>query len=181
MHPADIRYHRLMTHPDQRWTRIEIAKEAMSFSAAHFTIFNATNRENLHGHNFRVACEVSAPLGDDDLCFDYAILKRRLKALCDDFDERMLLPAHSPHLRLQVTKNEIVAYYADEVMRFLPRDVLILPIANITVEALSRHLLVLLIADPAIAALALREMVIKVSSGSGQWGVANWQSPTVNQ
>ena len=170
-----------MTSPDQRWTRIEIAKEAMSFSAAHFTIFSATHRENLHGHNFRVACEVSAPLGDDDLCFDYAVLKRKLKALCDSFDEKMLLPDRSPHLRLLVTNNDVQAHYAAEVLRFLPRDVQIVPVANITVEALSQHVLALLREDTEIAALGLREIVVKVSSGAGQWGVAQWQRGTREQ
>ena len=33
--------------------RIEIAKQALNFSAAHFTIFSQTEREDLHGHNFR--------------------------------------------------------------------------------------------------------------------------------
>ena len=163
-----------MIHPNPSWTRIEIAKEAMNFSAAHFTIFSATSRENLHGHNFRVACEVTAPLGDDDLCFDYAILKRKLKALCDRFDEKLLLPSQSPHLRVIVTDSEIQAHYANEVLRFLPRDVLLVPVANITVEGLSRHLLALLRADSEIAALELRALIVKVSSGSGQWGVAQW-------
>ena len=38
----------------------EIAKEALNFSAGHVTMFSATEREDLHGHNWRVACEITA-------------------------------------------------------------------------------------------------------------------------
>ena len=42
-----------------RLTTIEIAKQYLHFSAAHFTIFNATERERLHGHNFRIAVAIT--------------------------------------------------------------------------------------------------------------------------
>ena len=37
---------------------IRLAKENMKFSAAHFTIFSASERERLHGHNFRVEVDI---------------------------------------------------------------------------------------------------------------------------
>lgn len=153
---------------------IDIAKEAMNFSAAHFTIFSATERENLHGHNFRLGCAVTAPVGEDGLCFDYAIIKRKLKALCDALDERMLLPDRSPHLRVERDDAEVRAIYAGEVLRFLPRDVLVLPVANITVEALSQHFLDLILADPQFAGLPIEALKVRVSSGTGQWGESAW-------
>ncbi|MDB4151743.1 6-carboxytetrahydropterin synthase, partial [Pseudomonadales bacterium] len=67
-----------------RYTTVEIAKQALNFSIAHFTIFSATEREDLHGHNFQLECKVTAPLGDDGLLFDYGILKKLLRALCDE-------------------------------------------------------------------------------------------------
>lgn len=164
-----------MTKSPSAWSRIEVAKEALNFSSAHFTIFSRTHRENLHGHNFRVACEVVAPLGDDDLCFDYGILKKKLKALCDTWDEKLLLPGRSPHLQVAVSAQGVQVRFGDETLQFLLRDVLVLPIANITVEGLSRLLLQLLRDDADIAPLGLREIIMKVSSGPGQWGVAQWR------
>lgn len=155
-------------------TVIEIAKEAMGFSAAHFTIFDQHRRENLHGHNFRVSCAATAPVGDDGLCFDYGLLKRALKTLCDEFDERLLLPGRSPHLRVTRTATGYQATFGSETMHFLQRDALILPIANITVEALAPYLIERLRENPLIAALPLQALEIKVSSGSGQWGNARW-------
>ena len=83
-----VRYTRLTKRGAQglstRYATIEVAKEALNFSAAHFTIFNATDREDLHGHNFQVACEMTAELSEAGLMFDYSIVKRAIRALCDD-------------------------------------------------------------------------------------------------
>ena len=48
-----------------RLTTLYIDKEAHKFSAAHFTIFTATERERLHGHNYSVSARIVAPMGDN--------------------------------------------------------------------------------------------------------------------
>ena len=67
-------------------TTIEISKEYLHFAAAHFTLFSDTERENLHGHNFQVTLDAEAPIAEDGLTFDYNILKKALKQMCDDLD-----------------------------------------------------------------------------------------------
>ena len=47
---------------EEKLGRIEIAKQALNFSAAHFTIFSATEREDLHGHNWQVECELTSTI-----------------------------------------------------------------------------------------------------------------------
>jgi len=81
-------------------TTIEISKEYLHFAAAHFTLFSASHRENLHGHNFQVTLDANAAIGEDGLTFDYNILKKALKALCDDLDEQVLMPTKSPYLQI---------------------------------------------------------------------------------
>ena len=83
-----------------RFTTIEICKEFMHFSAAHFTIFSQTERERLHGHNFRVAVRVVAPVDDNGLCFNYKIIKDHIRDLCIELDEYTLLPGNSPYLNI---------------------------------------------------------------------------------
>ena len=51
------------------FTTIDILKEDIKFSAAHFTVFSATERERLHGHNFHVGLSVTAPVGSNGMCF----------------------------------------------------------------------------------------------------------------
>ena len=155
---------------------IEIAKEAMNFSAAHFTIFTATEREDLHGHNWRVACEVTAPVDENGLCFDYNIVKRRLKALVDGLDEKVLLPGSSPWLTVEQDGDWVIARYADERIPFLPRDVLVIDVRNVSVEELAGWFVTRLLAEEEIRAEDVRGLRVGVSSGTNQWGWREWRA-----
>jgi len=161
---------------DHTLTRIEISKEYLNFSAGHFTIFSASERENLHGHNFQVRCNVSASVGDDGMAFDYVVLKRILRELCDGLDERLLLPELSPHLHIERQDGQVTALFADERLVFLERDVLLLPVRNVTIEELAPLLLARLRDRPEVADRAIRCIELGVSSGAGQWAHACWES-----
>jgi len=154
--------------------RIEIAKQALNFSAAHFTIFSQTEREDLHGHNFQVECELTSPIDTNGLIFDYSLIKRVLKELCDELDEKTILPEKSPYFQLERDGEYIVGVYGDERLPFLPRDVITLPISNASVEELCHYLLERMLAHPDIKAKDIREMTVKVSSSPGQNGSASW-------
>ncbi|MFT4719290.1 MAG: 6-pyruvoyltetrahydropterin/6-carboxytetrahydropterin synthase [Candidatus Azotimanducaceae bacterium] len=158
-----------------RLTTVEIAKQALNFSIAHFTIFSATNREDLHGHNFQLECKVTAPLAEDGLLFDYGILKRLLRALCDEIDEQVILPGHSPYLQLSNDDGYTIAHFNGERIPFLPRDVTVLPIANTTVEEFSHYFLEKLKNDTLIQQNAIVALSVKVSSSPGQYGIADWR------
>lgn len=157
-----------------RRTVIEIAKEDIHFSAAHFTIFSASERENLHGHNFFVAARAEAAVERDGLCFDYNALKRRLRQLCGELDEVVLLPTRSPHLALEREGDYVVARFADERLPFLARDAKLLPIANATVEELALWFVAELTAEPGFAELPIERLDVGVSSGPGQWAWGRW-------
>ena len=154
--------------------RIEIAKQALNFSAAHFTIFSQTEREDLHGHNFQVECELTSPIDANGLIFDYSLIKRVMKELCDELDEKTILPEKSPYFQLERDGEYIVGVYGDERLPFLPRDVITLPISNASVEELCHYLLERMLAHPDIKAEDIREMTVKVSSSPGQNGTASW-------
>ena len=81
----------------ERLTTLYIDKESHKFSAAHFTIFSASERERLHGHNYSVSARIVAPLGENGFAADYNVYKRRLAALCEELDEYMVLAGESPH------------------------------------------------------------------------------------
>ncbi|MBT4161767.1 MAG: 6-pyruvoyl tetrahydropterin synthase [Gammaproteobacteria bacterium] len=161
---------------DTKIGRIEIAKQALNFSAAHFTIFSETEREDLHGHNFQVECELTSPIDDNGLIFDYNLIKRVIKELCDELDEKTILPEKSPHLRLIKETEYLIAEYHNERIPFLYRDVVTLPIANASVEELSHYILERLLTHTEIAAQAILDMTVKVSSSPGQLGSTTWTS-----
>lgn len=153
---------------------IEIAKDYLHFNAAHFTLFSQKEREDLHGHTFYVAVTVEAQVQPSGLAFDYNLMKQKLTALCNRLDEKVLLPERSPFLDIVENDEYLIAQFGKERIPFLPRDVLTLPVRNITVEELSHWFLQQLIHDDAIAALALRAVQLRVSSGPGQWASAIW-------
>lgn len=160
--------------PERPITRIAIAKEYLHFSAAHFTIFSATERENLHGHNFRLRCEIQARVDETGLCFDYNLLKTKLQALCQQLDERTLMPGNSPHLSITSEATYQVVCFAEEKLPFLPRDLLVLPVANITIEAMSQWFLKQLREDEDILELPLHRLSVGISSGPDQWADSQW-------
>ncbi len=157
-------------------TCIEISKEDLKFSAAHFTIFSATERERLHGHNFRVSLDLTAEVGENGMCFSYVEIKRRLRALCAALDEYTLLPGESPFMRIQQEGDFYRAQFNGEQLPFAVSDTQVLPIRNTTVEEFARYLLEQLLADAAfVRGNDIYELVMKVSSGPGQSGSASWR------
>jgi 6-pyruvoyltetrahydropterin/6-carboxytetrahydropterin synthase len=160
--------------PRPSLTSIQISKEYLHFNSAHFTLFSDREREDLHGHTFYVAGAFDAEVGPDGLAFDYNLVKTKLKQLCDELDEKTLLPERSPHLRLIEDDGYLVAEFAGERIPFLPRDVRTLPVRNVTVEELAPFLLERLGSDPEIRALQLHRIELRVSSGPGQWAAATW-------
>ena len=155
---------------------IEIAKDYLHFSAAHFTVFSATERENLHGHNFQVEATLRGHVGDDGLCFNYNVVKSKLKTLCDALDEIVLLPGRCPHLDISADEKHTIVAFNDERLQFLHRDAKVLPLRNVTVEELAHWLIQGLTDDSGIAALPIMDIELRVSSGAGQWACATWTS-----
>ena len=149
-----------------------IDKESHKFSAAHYTIFSATERERLHGHNYSVSAKIVAPMGDNGFAADYNVYKERIKRFCDELDEYLILPGQSPYQTLEDAGDVYRVVFADEVMHFLKSDTRVLPIANATVEEFSRYLLARVVA--ASHGEDLREVRICVASGPGQKGCTTW-------
>jgi 6-pyruvoyltetrahydropterin/6-carboxytetrahydropterin synthase len=157
---------------------IDLSKERMKFSAGHFTIFSATERENLHGHNFTVAVTFKAQILDNGMVCDYGILKKVAQKVCDSLDELFLLPQHSKYLRIEQRDGIVIVKFANETLQFLQRDVKILPIVNVTVEDLSGWFLQSLREGlSAEIAPLMREISVRVDSGPGQGATTRWAAP----
>ena len=164
-----------------RLTTIEIAKQNLHFSAAHFTIFSATSRERLHGHNFRIAISITGEVDDNGLCFDYAIYKKILEDLCLNFDEYTLIAADSPHLKIITDQTFHHVEHNQIVMPLLKSDTILLPVLNVTIEELSHYLLGRLLDDrDLIDKLKIHALDMRVSSGPNQWATSGWQRETAD-
>ncbi len=156
------------------YTSLHIDKESHKFSAAHFTIFSATERERLHGHNYSVSARFLAPMGDNGFSADYNVYKNRLAQLCDELDEYMVLAANSPYQQVEEDGQFYRVQFNDEHMFFLRSDTLLLPLRNATVEEFAGYLLDKLVALS--EGEGLREIELFVASGPGQKASAVWRS-----
>lgn len=154
----------------RRQVTIRLNKEYMNFSAAHFTIFSASQRERVHGHNFRVDAEITTDVGEDGLCIDYRILKKILLEICNELDEYFLIPEHSPHLKITSDDSYYRITFNNEEIVQLISDTKLLPLTNITVEELSFYILGQLSARLSTTPCDVSHLKIGVSSGDGQWG-----------
>lgn len=162
-----------------RLVNLEIHKEELAFSAGHFTIFSATEREALHGHNYYVSLDLTVLVQQNGLSFDYRHYKNKLLTLCHHLDNYFLLPAHSPHLQLEEEGDYLIAHFNKQKIPFLKQDVIILPLSNITIEELSHWFLQKLLADQLeIKRHAIQKITVKVYNGPGQSGASHWEQGT---
>lgn len=153
---------------------LHIDKQAHKFSAAHFTIFSETERERLHGHNYGVSVRIVAEMGDNGFSADYNVYKRCLQKLCDAHDEYMLLPGESPWLAVEELAGEYLATFNGKTLRFPVDETLLLPIVNVTVEALAHYLLQRVLEQTELGVLI--ELELFVTSGDGQMSSACWKA-----
>jgi 6-pyruvoyltetrahydropterin/6-carboxytetrahydropterin synthase len=120
---------------------VRVAKEQLTFSAAHFiTLEDGALCERLHGHNYRVAVEVSGPLDASQCVFDFIALRDTLAELTRALDHQVLLPTASQHIRVVAEARTVEVTFEDRRW-VLPRgDCILLPVENTTAEKLAEHL-----------------------------------------
>lgn len=153
---------------------IELHKEDMKFSAAHFTIFSAENRENMHGHNYNVFVSFAIGKSEEGLSVDYRLYKQILRDICKQIDEVIILPGKCKYIDIQELESHFQVTFNTETMLLLKRDVVILPINNVTVEELSEWFIQQLIRNEINMVTNIHEIKVKISSSPGQSGTSTW-------
>jgi 6-pyruvoyltetrahydropterin/6-carboxytetrahydropterin synthase len=160
----------------ERWS-IEIEKENLKFSAAHFLIFPDGSAERLHGHNYRVFLEIEGTLTEHGLVLDFKRVKPVVKELVDELNEHWLVPGKHPVLRWSERADGVIEVRYRERYYAAPReDVIVLPINNTSAENLAgwvgRELLKRLRERfPAAEIVAVK---VAVEETAGQRGVWRW-------
>ncbi len=159
--------------------RVRIASESLVFSSAHFITFAGNVCERLHGHNYRLACEISGPLDENRYVVDFVALRTILRGLVDELDHRVLLPTEHPTIRVTATDRSVEAVFEDRRWEFPRGDCLLIPLANTTAELLARYL-----GERLLAALDERhgfrpeQIQVEVDECAGQWGIWRFSSTT---
>jgi 6-pyruvoyl tetrahydropterin synthase/QueD family protein len=119
--------------------RVRVEGGSLQFSAAHFITYGG-RCERLHGHNYGVQVETAGELSEDRLVFDFTILKRLTREICQRLNHRFLLPMRNPHIELIASPDEWEIRFQERRYVFPRADVVELPIDNSTAERLAEYI-----------------------------------------
>ena len=142
--------------------RLRVARERFKFSCAHMTVFPDGTKERMHGHNFTLAVECETSDASFERMVDFSAVKRAIEALCDEWKEHLLLAERNPHMRVVRADATEIEFSLCGQRYVLPRaDVVLLPVDNISVEALAELAARQLSAD--LAAVLERAQVVSLA------------------
>lgn len=119
--------------------RILIAREQYKFSCAHMTVFADGTKERLHGHNYTIAVAVEVARVDLAAMIPFAPIKAALAELCAGWKEHVLLATQNPFFVVVRDDAELEITLCGERYVMPRQDALLLPIDNVSVEALAAH------------------------------------------
>jgi len=121
--------------------RVLVQKDFLKFSAAHFIAYKGF-REPLHGHNYQVSVAISGRVGPDGYVLDFGVVKSITRDVCEELDERVLVPARSDCLCVTSEGEGVVLVYEDGTRFVFPaRDCVLLPIVHASAEELAAYVL----------------------------------------
>ncbi len=156
--------------------RVILEKDNLVFSAAHFITFNSNICESIHGHNYRVKCEVIGPLDENGYVVDFIALRDSLTEIVGKLDHRVVLPTQHSMIKIVEDGKEVTATFEEKRWVFPIEDCALLPITNTTAELMARY-----IADELKQATQakfgdeIEKIVVAVDENRGQWGICEMQ------
>jgi 6-pyruvoyltetrahydropterin/6-carboxytetrahydropterin synthase len=149
--------------------RIVLAREQYKFSCAHMTVFADGTKERLHGHNYTIAVAIEVDRVELQAMIPFAPLKTAVAELCAAWKEHLLVATKNPFFELVRDDRELEFRLCGERYALPRGDALLLPIDNISVEALAAHVAELLRERIAtLDAAHVRAIEVTVSESPGQ-------------
>lgn len=150
---------------------VSVAKEYLTFSAAHFITIAGHQCERLHGHNYRVGVTATGAVDrDTGFVVDFGEVKEIVRPLITTLDHRVLLPTRNPKVQHREEGGLLVVEYRGaHRFTFPPDHVALVPVTDTTAELLAGYL-----ADQVAAAFTARgaagltEIVVEVEESVGQ-------------
>lgn len=152
---------------------VEVTKDFLVFSAAHFITFAGDRCEPIHGHNWRVAVRALGPLDENHYVVDFLLLLEVTRSIVAGLDHKMLLPAASAQIEVSTVGEEVTARFRERRWCFPRSECVVLPIANTTAELIARWIGGEVESRLIAAGVPrLPELAVRVEENFGQW--ATW-------
>ena len=148
--------------------QVNLSKERFKFSSTHFTIYNDSEAECLHGHNYMVSVDLDfkSLAEDTGLSAEFSHLKSRVDKICEELDERVLLPGLSPFLEIEENEENFDVYFGKKYYSFPQEDCFVLEIVNVSSECLAKYIHGRLSKE--YFSIGLEEFTVTVEESSGQ-------------
>jgi 6-pyruvoyltetrahydropterin/6-carboxytetrahydropterin synthase len=151
--------------------QLSLKKENFKFAASHFTIFSEEHAEALHGHNYQIGVRLSFSEVDEklEMKIDFGSIKEKIRALCEELDEKILIPQNSSFLKIGDSPHYIKhtqVEYGERFYCFPTSEICFLPLANITSEGLAKYIWGKL--SP-LFSKDFSKLSVSVKETSGQW------------
>ena len=151
--------------------KVQLQKEQLVFSSAHFITFAGDICECLHGHNYGLRAEVEGTLDENRYVIDFIAFRESLAELVKQLDHHMLIALHHPLILVDAQENEVTVRFREKRWVFPREDCILLPITNTTAEEIAwwiatevRKKLYPKIGD------RLTAIEVGVDENNGQWG-----------
>ena len=152
--------------------RVSLEKDNLVFSAAHFITFNGNICESIHGHNYRVKCEVVGPLDENGYVVDFIALRDALTEIVGRLDHHVVLPTMHEMIKVVDDGKEVTTTFDTKRWVFPSEDCVLLPIANTTAELMARYIAKELISKTKSKfGDEISRIIVAVDENRGQWGV----------
>ena len=156
--------------------KVRVTKDHLIFCAGHFISYEGDKCERLHGHNYRTAVEVEAPLDPNHYVFDFLALLDLTRALVAELDHRMLLPNGAGLIRVEPEGANWKALYKDRSWSFPRDECVILPVPNTTTELIAAYLCDRLCRDISSRGLVPPRVIrVEVEENVGQSATYEWR------
>ena len=152
---------------------IQVQKDYLKFSAAHFLIFPDGTAERLHGHNYRVFLEVDTCLDEHGLVINFQEIKPILRKLVRELNEHLLIPGEHPVLTSEAREDGLTEIRYRERYYLIPTaEIIVLPIGNTSVENLAGWLADTMLQriNEAMPKIEVQRLKIGVEETVGQQG-----------
>ncbi len=154
---------------------VELHKDELKFSAGHFMLLSATQRESMHGHDYQIHVAFHTLIEHNGMAFDCRLYKQRIQTICQTLDYRFILPGQSDYMTIREENGKWMAEFDQQVIPFLKQDAVVLPICNVTLEELSHWFLEQITANkPELEKHLIKGITVKVYNGRGESGSSTW-------
>jgi 6-pyruvoyl-tetrahydropterin synthase len=110
------------------------------FSAAHAGLHDG-QFEPLHGHTFTVTLRLHGDIGETGMLADFRTVKEALTAVVGPLRRRTLMPSQPPGGRCWKEDGQVVIECGAKRYSLPCQDVVLLPVASTTTEAIAAYLL----------------------------------------